>query len=705
MSAIQFLREKAGVFVAGLIGFSLFLFVVSDFFGRGRGERLKQKKYYEIGQIAGEYVGYQDFEERVQNLTEIYKLSGNNNPDEATLENIREQVWQQMVREKIQEAQYKDLGISVSNDELDELVLGDDPHPIVKQLFSDRSTGVFNKSARVNFLKQIENDETAKKYWLFFEDEIVNDRNNTKYNSLVSKGLYVTSKQAEFDMNLNMNNVDFSYIMKNYASVSDSSVSVSTADEEAYYSAHKKNFKRSPLRDIEYVTFDVTPSDEDIKDSERWILNTKTEFATVTDPVQFINLSSDTHYTGSYVPLNEVPENLRDFVKKEDKSTIFGPYQENGSFKIVKVIDAADRPDSVHVRHILLAPGQNRTLEMTQAMADSLYKLIKAGSSFETLAKANSDDKGSAQVGGDLGWFQEGKMILPFNNACFTAKKGDIVKVQTNYGIHIIEVLAQSKSVRKYDVGIIERKIQSSSVTNQKYYSEAAQFAGTNDTYEKFNSAIAAQHLNKRVANDVAPEQKTLPGIDSPRPLIISLFSSSLGKIILDNSSQAVFQIGDKYVIAYCTKIQEEGIAPLKDIANDIKFTLLKDKKADVIAAEFARNNQSGKTIDDLARTMGLNVQEASKVNFRSYAIPGAGTEPALIAAATVSSQGVVSGPVKGNNGVFMLTVNNTTSADKQDLKLLQNRLAATFQVRGNYEAYEALRKGSNIIDKRYKFY
>lgn len=705
MSAIQFLREKAGVFVAGLIGFSLFLFVVSDFFGRGRGERIKQKKYYEVGQIAGEYVGYQDFEERVQNLQEIYKLSGNSAIDETASENIREQVWQQMVREKIQEVQYKDLGISVSNDELDELVLGDDPHPIVRQLFTDRSTGVFNKSARVNFLKQIENDETAKKYWLFFEDEIVNDRNNTKYNSLVSKGLYATTKQAEFDMNLNKNNVDFSYIMKNYASVSDSSVTVSNADEESYYSSHKNNYKRSPLRDIEYVTFDVIPSEEDIKDSEQWILNTKAEFATVTDPVQFINLSSDTHYTGFFVPLNEVPENLRDFVKKEDKSTIFGPYQENGSFKIAKVLDAADRPDSVHVRHILLAPGQNRSLEMTQNMADSLIKLIKAGSSFETLAKTNSDDQGSVKVGGDLGWFQEGKMIVPFNNACFTAKKGELLKVQTNYGIHIIEVLAQSKNVRKYDVGVIDRKILASSATNQKYYSEAAQFAGTNDTYEKFNTTIAAQHLNKRVANDVAPEQKTLPGIDNPRSLIISLFTASQGKIILDNSSQAVFQIGDKYVIAYCTKIQEEGIAPLKDVANDIKFILLKDKKANVIASEFTRNNQSGKTLDDLARTMGLNVQEASKVNFRSYAIPGAGTEPALIAAASAANQGVVSGPVKGNNGVFMLTVNNISSADKQDLKLLQDRLAATFQVRGNYEAYEALRKGANIIDKRYKFY
>jgi peptidyl-prolyl cis-trans isomerase D len=705
MSAIQFLREKAGVFVAGLIGFSLFLFVVSDFFGRGRGERLKQKKYYEIGQIAGEYVGYQDYEQRVQNLVEIYKLSGNSKIDEATSANLREQVWQQIVREKILENQYKNLGIAVSTDELDELVLGDDPHPIVKQLFTDRSTGTFNKSARVNFLKQIETDENAKKYWLFFENEIVNDRNNAKFSTLVSKGLYATSKQAEFDLNLNKNSVDFSYIMKNYASVSDSLVAVSKSDEESYYSAHKRNFKRSALRDIEYVTFDVVPSEEDIKDSEQWILNTKAEFATASDQIQFINLSSDTHYTGFYVPLNEVPENLRNFVKTENKSDIFGPYQDNGSFKIAKLINAADRPDSVHVRHILLGTGQTRSLEKAQVLADSLIRLINTGSSFESLAKTYSDDQGSAQLGGDLGWFQEGKMILPFNNACFTAKKGEIQKTETSYGIHIIQLIDQSKSVRKYDIGIIDRKISASSATNQKYYSDASQFAGTNTTYEKFNSAIAAQHLNKRVANDGAPDQKTLPGIDNPRSLIIALFTASLDKIILDNSQQAVFELVDKYVIAFCTKIQEEGIAPLNDVESDIKFTLLKDKKADVLSAEFTKNNQPGKSLDDIARTMNLNVQEASQVNFRSYTIPGAGSEPALIAAASAADQGVVSGPVKGNNGVFMLTVNNISSAPTQDLKLLKDRLRATFQMRGNYEAYEALRKGANIVDKRYKFY
>src|ERR1035437_5977043 len=276
MSALQFLREKAGVLVAGLIGFSLFLFVISDFFGRGRGQRLKQKKYYEIGQIGGEYISYQDYELRLQNLLEIYKLSGRTNVDEATNESLREQTWQQMVREKILDPQYKKLGLGVSTEEV---------------------------------------DETAKKYWLFFENEIVNDRTNTKYNNLVSKGLFITSKQAEFEKNLNGNTVDFSYILKNYAAVPDSSIRIFESDLEAYYAKHKENYKRTALRDIEYVTFDVIPSEDDIKQTEQWVNKTKEEFATAPEPVEFINLSPDSRYVGFFIPISSVPENLKDYVK------------------------------------------------------------------------------------------------------------------------------------------------------------------------------------------------------------------------------------------------------------------------------------------------------------------------------------------------------------------------------------------------------
>jgi peptidyl-prolyl cis-trans isomerase D len=705
MSALQFLREKAGVLVAGIIGLSLFIFVISDFFGNGRGQRIQQRKYYEIGKIGDESVSYQDFEQKVQNLLEIYKLSGNTKIDESTTESIREQTWQQLIRERILDNQYKKLGIGVSTEEVDELVLGNNPHQIVLQLFTDQKTGTFNKSFLVNFLKQTEVDETAKKYWLFFENEIVDDRMSTKYNSLVSKGLFVTSKQAEFDRNLAAATVDFSFIMKNYSSVSDSLVKITSEDLESYYLKHKETFKKNALRDVEYVTFEVVPSEEDIKQAEEWINKTKAEFSEAPDPEQFINLTADSRHVGFFTPLSEVPASLTEFVKKEDLKEVFGPYNEDGTLKLAKLLAVADRPDSVHVRHILLSVGQTRSLKQAKAQADSLIRLIKSGTSFNTLAITNSDDQGSAQLGGDLGWFPEGRMVVPFSNACFSGKKGDIVTAETTFGIHIIEILAQSKSSRKYDIGIIDRKIIPGSLTNQRVYSEASQFAGTNNTYEKFNQAITEKGLTKRVANDVTPQQKTLPGLDNPRNLIISLFQTENGKIVLDNNQQAVFEVGDKYVVGYCTRVQEEGIAPLKDVENDIRFIISKDKKAELISAEFEKNKQPGKGLDDIALAMGLTVQEATQVNFRSYTVPGAGAEPALISAASASKQGTVAGPVKGENGVFMLAVNNATASSDEDLKMLKERLSSTFQMRGSYEAYEALRKAANIVDKRYKFY
>jgi peptidyl-prolyl cis-trans isomerase D len=453
------------------------------------------------------------------------------------------------------------------------------------------------------------------------------------------------------------------------------------------------------------VTFDIIPSEDDIKQTEQWINKTKEEFATAADPVQYINMSADSRYVGFFIPLSSVPEKLKDFVKKEDLKDVLGPYLEDGSYKLAKLIAVGDRPDSVHVRHILLSTGKTRTLETAKHQADSLVKLIKSGTSFDALAMANSDDQGSAKIGGDLGWFPEGRMVLPFNNACFTGKKGEIKTAETSFGVHIIEILAQSKNTRKYNIGYIDRKIVPGSLTNQKAYSEASQFAGTNNTYEKFAKTIAEKNMNKRVGNDIAPQQKTLPGLINPRSLIMALFQAEKGKIILDNSQQAVFEVGEKYVVAYCTKVQEDGIASQKDVENDVRFALLKEKKADLISAEFRTKNSQGKTIDDLARSMGLTAQEATQINFRSYTVPGAGTEPALIAAASVTGQGIVAGPVKGTNGVFMLAANNVTPTKGDDLKLLHDRLKTTFQMRGTYEAYEALRKAAHILDKRYKFY
>lgn len=705
MAALQYLRDKAGVFVAGLIGLSLFIFVVSDFFGGGRSQRIRQRKYYEIGQVNGEKIMYQDYEQRIQSLQEIYKLSGTSTFDESMIENIREQMWQQLIREKILDRKYEDLGIGVSSEELDELVFGANPHPVVTQLFTDRQTGIFNRSFLVNFLKSTETDETAKKYWLFFEDEIVNDRLNTKFNNLVGSGLYVTTKQAEFENGLISKSVDFSFMSRNYNTIPDSAITITSKDINEYYEKHKETYKRSAQRDIEYVTFDITPSEDDFRQAEEWIKRLVEEFRNSSEPAQFINTTSDTRHNGFYYPLAELPENLRDFVRKENRTEVFGPWLDNGSYKIARLIDAGDRPDSVHAMHILISPSQVRTLNQARAIADSLVKLIRSGKPFADIARDNSDDQGSANLGGDLGWFKEGQMVVPFNNACFTAKKGEIKTVETTFGVHIIEVMDLSPKQRKYEVGIIERKVVPSSLTTQKIYAEASRFASMNSTYEKFNQTIAAENLNKRIATSVTPQQKTLPGLTQPRYLIMSLFQAEPGKIILDANQQAVFEISDKYVVAFCTRAVEEGPAPLKEVESDIRFALLKEKKAERIGSELMQQVKSGKSLAEIAALSGSTVQEASGINFNSYMVQGAGVEPALVAAASVAEQGKISGPVTGNNGVYLIEVNNVAASAENDLKILGERLKMTYRMRGMYEAYEALRKASNIVDKRYKFY
>ena len=706
MAILQTLREKAGPLVAGVIGVSLLLFVVSDFFGNNTSQRRKADKYYQLALIDGESVSYQDFEARVQDLVDIYKMSGTNEVNEEMMLSLREQVWQQMLSEKLMDNTYRKTGLGVSPDEVEMLVFGDNPHPIVRQLFTDPSTGAFNQSFLVNFLKATETDEATKRYWLFFEDQIINDRLNTKLVNLMSKGLYVTGKQSEYEAGLTGNTVNFSFIARNYATVSDSAVNVTPEEIKKYYDGHKDNFKRTAQRDMEYMVFDITPSESDMKETETWATNEKENFAAATDIVQYINLTADNRHTGFYKTLSELPESIRGLAESGDRSAVYGPYLEAGAYKIARIVDIAERPDSVRAAHILLSPNAGRSMAQAKMEADSLINLVRSGIDFEVLAMANSEDQGSAQVGGDLGWFSEGMMIVPFNNACFSGKKGDLVTVETTFGLHIIKIIDQSRRVKKYDIGVVDRQVIPSNATTQRLYAEASQFAGTNDTYEKFNKAVAEGNLNKKLALNITPDQKELPGLEQARGLVMALFQNSKqGAIVLDNGSQAVFELPNMYVVAYCTRVQEEGTAPLEDVTSDIRFILSKKKKAEMISTEMKKLAAEGKTLYDIAAQYNSTVQDASGINFRSFSVPGAGIEPGLIAAASTSETGVLSKPVEGNNGVYMFVVNSASPTAAEDMAIVRERLNSNYQIRASYEAYQAIRDKKKVEDMRYKFY
>ncbi|MEA1886343.1 MAG: peptidylprolyl isomerase [Bacteroidota bacterium] len=706
MSVLQTLRERAGILLAVVIGISLLFFILGDFLGGGSGQTKKMKDYYEIAEIGGRSISYQEYDERLQNLTEIYKLSGTTNITEAMSESMREDIWNKIVMEEILGEEFNTLGLGVSADEVESMVLGDEPHPIVQQLFANRETGVLDKSFLVNFLKSTEYDPQAKAYWLFFENEIVDEKLNTKFNNLIAKGLYITSKQAEFENTITSKTVDFSFVMKQYSTVPDSSVTVSRAELEKYYNNHREDYKQEANRSMEYVEFEVVPSEEDVMNTEEGIVELIDEFRETDTPVQFINLSSDNRHNEVFRPIEDIPEMIRDFVLQENTEEVYGPYVENETYKIARLIDVENRPDSVHARHILISPNAYRSAEAAQNEADSLLQLIRSGERFESLATKFSDDQGSAQLGGDLGWFEEGQMVTPFNNTCFEGKEGDIEIVETDFGYHIIEILDQSSKSRKYHVGIIERAIEPSSITYQSKYAEASRFADNNNTYQKFNQAVAEEGLNKKLATDVVPDQKTIPGLESPRTLIMALFDTEENNIILDNSEQAVFEIGNKFIVAYCTDVQEEGYAKLEKVESDVRFAVIKQKKAEKITNDLKAKTQDLDNIEDIASTLGLRVNEATNISFNSYSIPAAGIEPAVIAAAASASEGFLSDPIEGENGIFIISVNNVNVEEQgPGTDIIRNRLASTHEARASFEVFEALKEEADIEDKRYKFY
>jgi peptidyl-prolyl cis-trans isomerase D len=705
MAILQDLREKAGPLVAIVIGVSLLLFVVSDFFGNNNTQRRRAEKYYELARIDGETVSYQDFEMRVQDLVNIYKMS-TGDINEEMMQSIREQIWQQLLTERLMNDTYRKTGLGVSPDEVEMLVFGDDPHPIVRQLFTDPETGAFNSSFLVNFLKATETDEATKNYWLFFEDQIINDRLNGKLINLISQGLYVTKQQSEYEAALTGNTVNFSFMARNYATVPDSAVKVTSEEIREYYNSHKDNYMRTAQRDMEYMVFEIAPSESDMQEAERWAMQEKDNFAAATELVQYINLTADTRHNNFYSTMDELPESLRDLARSGDRSAVIGPWFEDGAYKLARIVDIADRPDSVRAAHILLAPNASRTMAQAKAEADSLIRLVRGGVDFSVLAMTTSDDQGSAQIGGDLGWFSEGMMITPFNNACFSGNKGDLVTVETTFGLHIIRILDQSRRVKKYNIGIVDRMVVPSNGTTQSIYAEASKFAGTNDTYEKFNKAVAEGNLDKKLAMNVTPDQKELPGLTQARALVMALFQNSKeGSIVLDNSSQAVFELPDMYVVAYCTRVQEKGPAPVEDVTSDIRFILARQKKAEVISRELNSLVAEGKSINEIASHYNTALQDATGINFRSFSVPGAGIEPGLIAAASASEAGVLSKPVEGNNGVYIFTVNNSVPSVTEESQMVRERLSSNYRMRASYEAFQAIRDKKEVEDLRYKFY
>jgi peptidyl-prolyl cis-trans isomerase D len=209
----------------------------------------------------------------------------------------------------------------------------------------------------------------------------------------------------------------------------------------------------------------------------------------------------------------------------------------------------------------------------------------------------------------------------------------------------------KGKEVKKVQVAVLERKVIASSATNQKVYSEASEFAGLNKTYSQFISAAEAKKLTKRMANNLLENDRRIAGLESPRELIRWAFKAKKGEV------STVFEFGNNFVVATLTAIREEGNAPLEQVRDDVRIKVLREKKGQILADKMREALKGSNSLDEVAQKLNAKVEQASRISFSSFSIPSAGVEPAVIATASVSAEGRITGPIIGNNGVLQLTL------------------------------------------------
>ena len=404
MAVIGKIRERSTL-VLIIIGGAIIAFVLGDLFGSG------QSVFNQTRNVAMEY----------QKALENYQA---NKPEETIDDNlrdvIRQQVYDQMVRDILVRKQFEDLGIAVTTKELFDMVQGKNPHPQVRQAFTNPETGQFSPDDVVRFIQNLNDNPEVKSQWLGFEQGLRKEREFEKYNTLISKGLYVTNDMAA-QKNAANKTMNIKYVLKRFNDVSDTSISITESELKDYYTSHQDDYKQEASKKIEYVVYPIAASELDIELVDRWANQMYKEFSATKNDSLFITNNSDERFDGKYYTKTSIPAFTDTALFEKEVGFVTPPFRIQQQYAIQKVLDKKVGADSAKVRHIIISI-QNKTLEQANAIVDSLEMKLAAGADFATIAIESSEDPTSGEKGGDLGWFNEGVLSKKLDQVAFNAE-------------------------------------------------------------------------------------------------------------------------------------------------------------------------------------------------------------------------------------------------------------------------------------------
>ena len=702
MAVLGNLRKNSFVLIA-VIGMALFAFVIAGVFD-GSGFQSQEP----IGKVNGEELSISDF----RNQMDVLKKSYNFNDLQALTT-----AWDESVRIELLNQEINELGIGSSSDHL-EYFLSQSPSFNSDERFIN-DAGLFDVNKFSNFISELkEINPEAYFQWSNQENQFNNQIKANTYFNLISSGLNSTFFEGKKQYSTSNSNANISFVKIPYSSIPDSLVSVKNSEISKYIKDNPEDFEQESTRNIDYVIFDESPSKKDQNDLRlrlENLLNQREEynqvsklnevvpgFLTTSDLELFLSENSDVPYDSIYRPKGFFSSDHAQMIFNLDNNQTYGPYTDGEFLKYSKMIDKK-RNGNVRASHILVSyqGAQGASSEITRTKEDAR----KEASRILNLARTNPDsfssyaldfsDGPSKSNGGDLGFFQEGMMVKPFNDYVFSNRVGRIGLVETDFGFHVIKVVAKEDVVL---VGTIGLKNIPSDRTSDSIFNIASKFEIDLGKSIDINKTASDLDFEVKSLNSIGELDHDLPNMENQRRLVQWLFNedSSIGdykRFDLSQGGFVIVQINDK---------QDKGLMPARLATLTVTPILKNQKKAEIIISE----NKKYTTLEDLSASNNLEIINVSALNQITPVVSQAGFEPKLVGTAFGLEIGQTSNLIEGETGVYLVKLNSLNSVEEiESYSAFENQLTSKLRTNLDFNIVQSLKKSADVVDNRSDYY
>lgn len=719
MTALGKIRSK-GILLIIIIGLGLFAFIAEEAFRSCNG--IKGQNSQQIGEVLGEKIYVQDFQKLLEEYQDAMKLTmRTDNLSEDQLNQLKDQVWQQLVSERVMKEDCKKLGLTVTEDELQN-VLNDGTNQLLTQTpFVNQQTGRFDVSILKQFIdayrkaeasnnsQQLDQMRPAYNYWLFVEKNLRTQLLAQKYQSLLAN--CVLSNKVEAKMAFNEENEEAQIQLASiaYNTIKDADIKVTDEELKAKYEELKPAFRQQQeTRDVKMVDVQVKASATDRAQLQKDMAGYQKQLAAAADPTQVVSKSgSMIQYIGLPVS-GKAFQQYPDIASKIDSMAVgtTGVVEntKDNTYNIVRILSRTELPDSVEFRQIQVG---GKTLEAARASADSIQKALAAGGDFQAIAKRYGQDSTTTWFTGAM--YEQASTMSQDNRAYIEAllngAVGSTQNIELTQGNVVIQVLNRKAMKSKAVAAVIKKEIRFSDNTYSKAYNRFSQFV----TQSQASLADLQKHATKfgytvQDLNDFSTSSHTVGNVGGSgiRDAIKWIFEAKEGQV------SQLFEAGkenDHLLVLCMTKIHPQGYRPWDDaqVKEILKREVIRDKKAEMIMAKLKGVNSIA-----AAQAKGAKVSTVNQITFAAPAFIQAtgAAEPALSGAVAATAQGkFCSAPVKGNAGVYVFQVVKKQMRpakynEEQQIQMCRQR---AMQYMGNF--MQDLVFGAGVVDNRYLFF